>query len=89
MVVKFHDSGDKTEKVVIIFDNTTVTCEISDSMLIALVTHTGNASVDNPYSVYHQEFRLQRKVQKLKVNETVEEEPLQLEKWMLHPAEWM
>lgn len=79
MHLMFHDPAikEKPEKIVFIFENTTVTCNISDSLIIAMVTH-GRSS--NPAENY------QGNTPSLKQDM---EEPLILEDWMLRPDEWI
>jgi len=100
MVMKIQDPtlSDKTDKLILIFDSTTLTCEFSDDGIIALHATSNKSGSSVITSSYSYEFsnETDNKINLLKVidecentqNEVEKEDPLSLEGWMLRPDEW-
>lgn len=101
MVMKIQDPklSDKTDKLIIIFDSTTLTCEFSETGIIALhaTSHKNNPSEITTSYTYEFSHDQENSNDLLKVvdehenplNDLEQEDSLILEDWMLWPNEWM
>jgi hypothetical protein len=100
MVMKIQDPKltEKPDKIILIFDSTTLTCEFSKDGVIALhatENKKGDSHKTVSYScVFSNKSTTTEQVLKdipiteLKNDDVEKEEPLHLEDWMLHPDEW-
>ncbi len=100
MVMKIQNPklSNKPDKLILIFDSTTLTCEFSENGIIALHTteYANNGSVVTscyswvaPNNSEETDALSDESCQsESSYHEVEKEEPLFLEDWMLHPNEW-
>lgn len=100
MIMKIKNSkfSDKTDKLILIFDSTTFTCEFSEGGLVAFHATSIKSDSGKITSSYTYNFSDKSgKNNNLLIdtdksinlhNDPEKEEPLSLEDWMLCPDEW-
>ena len=102
MVLKIYDPklNNTPDKIILIFDSTTLTCEFADSGLIALhatdydknssgITSTCSWTYHDGQNTITKNTLQINRTEKLLNNEINKEDTLYLEDWMLHPNEWI
>jgi len=100
MVMKIQDPklSKKPDKLILIFDSATLTCEFSDEGIIALHTTqqiSGNSVMTSSYSyTIPGKFEIVEKswckmTNEKVIDEEIKEEPISFEDWMLRPDEWL